>query len=180
MSAEKTAWGEIDMELGKTASGDLMSTEMESIGILKEESLSLSTEDGKKYELYGSGHELVDELQGEPSLTVTGTVVQVPEKTREKLWEIKKEGAGDEQKLIVKSMVTRDKYSVRFASRVVGSETFEAPLCSVNMKPVFSETEGWCAEVSFRIIRSKLTNILFLFGVVPAQKATSDASNGGD
>lgn len=171
MSAENTAWGEIRMKIGKTLSGDVMATTMKSIGVLKEDSISLATEDGQKYELYGSGHELLDELQGEPTLTVTATVVQVPEDTRKEFWEVVEEGEGDAKKMQVKSMVTREKYSVQFASQVPGSETFEAPKCSVNMKPAFSETEGWSAEITFKIIKSKITGVLFQFGVVASPSA---------
>lgn len=168
MGAENTAWGEILMQIGKTGANDAMAAPLKSIGVLKEESISLTTEEGKKYQLYGSGHELLDELLGEPSLTVTATIVQVPEETRKELWEVEETGEGEAKKMKVKSMVTREKYSVQFASRVPGSETFEAPRCSVNMKPIFSETEGWSAEVSFNIIKSKKTGVLFQFGVVPS------------
>lgn len=166
MSADKTAWGEILMNIGLTGANDVMATDLESIGILKEDSLSLATEEGKKYELWGSGHELIDELQGEPTLTVSGIIIQVPEDIRKKLWEVSEQGSGDAKKMQVKSLVTKEKYSVQFASKVVGSETFEAPKCSVSMKPVFSETEGWTAEFSFKIIKSKITGVLFQFGTV--------------
>lgn len=168
MSAENTAWGKILMEMEETGANDTMPQALESVGTLKEETLALATEEGKKYELFGSGHELLDELQGEPTLTVTATVVQVPEETRKKLWEVEETGEGDAKKMKVKSMVTKKKYGVRFASQVPGSETFEAPKCSVNMKPVFSETEGWSAEISFKIIKSQITGVLFQFGIVPS------------
>lgn len=173
MSAENTAWGKINMYTGETAASDALAASMELVGVLKEETIGLTTEEGKKYELWGSGHELLDELQGEPSLLVSATITQVPEEIRKKFWDIKEVGTGDDRKLQVKSMVTRKKWSVKFASEVPGSETFEAPLCSVNMKPVFSETEGWSAEVSFRIIKSKITGVLFQFGVVPASAPAS-------
>lgn len=173
MSAENTAWGKILMKAGETGAADIMATaeKLLSIGVLKEETITLTTEEGKKYQLFGSGHELLDELLGEPSLMVTATVLQVPEETRKKFWEIVPVGEGEAKKLQVKSMVTHKKYSVQFASQIPESETFEAPRCSVNMKPVFSETEGWCAEISFNIIKSKITGVLFQFGVVPAPVA---------
>ena len=159
------------MNIGLTGANDIMATALESIGVLKEDSLSLATEEGKKYELWGSGHELIDELQGEPILTVSGTVIQIPDDIRKKLWEVSEQGSGDAKKIQVKSLVTREKYSVQFASKVVGSETFEAPKCSVSMKPVFSETEGWTAEFSFKIIKSKITGVLFQFGTVASSAA---------
>lgn len=173
MSSEKTAWGEILMDIGLTGANDAMASALETIGVLKEDSLALATEDGKKYELWGSGHELIDELQGEPILTVTGNIIQVPEEVRKKFWEISEQGSGDSKKMQVKSLVTREKWSVKFASRIPGSETFEAPKCSVSMKPVFSETEGWTADFSFKIIKSKATGVLFQFGTVPASSPAS-------
>lgn len=166
----ETAWGKIQMELGAPAVDGGMSKNLESIGILKDESISIEAADGTNYELYGSGHELVDELKGEPTITVKATIIQMPEAVRAKIWEIESVDAAGNPKYRVKSLVTNRKWSTRFASQVVGSETFEAPYCSMSMKPVFSEKEGWSAEVEFKIIRGK-AGYLFDFGIVPEPSA---------
>lgn len=136
-----------------------------SIGVLKEETIGMTSEDGTAYELWGSGHVLVDEMKGEPTLKVTGTIVQVPEETRKRFWDTESVGTGSEKKMRVKSLVSTKKYAVQFAFPVSGSETFETLYCSVTLKPLFEEKEGWTAEVEFKILRGP-AGYLFDFGVV--------------
>lgn len=168
--SDKTAWGKIHMKIEKATVNQTFPAALESIGILKEDSIGLTTEDGTTYELWGSGHELIDELKGEPTLKVTATILQVPEETRQKFWETETVGTGDDKKLRVKSMVNSEKWAVQFASLVVGSETFEAPYCSVSFKPLFEEKEGWTGEVEFTLLKGK-AGYLFDFGVVPEPTA---------
>ena len=162
-----TAWGTISMKMAKTTDkgATFNAAGLETIGTLKEDSISLSTEDGKKYELYGSGHQLIDELRGEPTIKVTATIVNIPEATRKAFWQTEGSLDGSTKQLKVKSMVTVDKFGVQFGSDVTGSETFEAPYCSVNLKPIFAEAEGWSGEVEFTIMRGAADH-LFAFGIV--------------
>lgn len=58
-----TAWGEIIMSIGTPGAGEIMSTTLTSLGNIKEESVSLETEDGNVYQLFGTGHVLLDQLK---------------------------------------------------------------------------------------------------------------------
>lgn len=167
---KETAWGKIEMEIGTPAANGGMSESLESIGLLKEDTLSIEAADGTVLELYTSGHELRDELKGEPTITVKATIIEMPEAVRAKIWEIESVDTAGNPKYRVKSLVSNRKWSTRFASQVVGSETFEAPYCSMSMKPVFSEKEGWSAEVEFKLLRGQ-AGYLFDFGIVPEPSA---------
>jgi hypothetical protein len=151
--ANNTAWGEIDIEFGTPGNGDLMSSTLKKIGTVKEESLSVEKEDGTKLELYGTGHILVDELKTDPKLTIKGIVIGISKENVTEFWDATPSGTGATEKIEVASLVSKKKYSVRLASKVSGSDTLEAPYCSVVFSPAFSEKEGWTAEFAFTMIK---------------------------
>lgn len=163
-SASATAWGNVNIRIGESANGS-MATELVTIGTLKEDSVSIETAEGTKYELYGTGHVLVDQLFSEPTLTLKAQVIGANRDLIEKLWNTSKTGTGNTEKLVVKSLVTSKKFSVQLASEIEGSDTFEAPNCSVSMSLVFSEKEGWCGDISFTIMKGG-DDSFFQFGKV--------------
>lgn len=161
----KTAWGEINLNVGKALANGAMATTLTSIGVIKEDTITITTTDGTTYELKKSGGTLIDKLQGEPTLTIGVTVVGLAAATP--FWVTESDGEGDAQRTKVKSLVCSDKYSVSMAALVVGSEFIEMPNCSVTAKPVFSETLGWTAEITFELVKNT-EGVIFQFGTVPA------------
>jgi hypothetical protein len=139
---------------------------MTSIGFIEEETLSIEKEDGTELTLYEEGHILRDSLQQEPILRVKCTIIGIPDATRAAFWKTTTAGAGNAKKVKVASLVTSDKYAIKFAAeQVPGSETFEAPYCTVNMGPLYSSTGGWKADVQITLVKNGEWP-LFSFGVV--------------
>lgn len=165
---KKTAWGKVILKIGETTADGAMAATLESLGYMKEDSVTLETAEGTKLQLFGTGHELIDELLTEPILTLKATVVGANMAVIKKLWKVTETGTGDTKKVMVQSMVTSKKFSVQMATEVIGSDTFEAPKCSVSMALTFSEKEGWNGTMSFTMLKAK-DNTLFGFGLVPAQ-----------
>lgn len=167
---EKTAWGEVEMNFAETTADEKMPTDLQTIGEIMEESLGLETEDGTKLQLFKEGHILVDELQQEPTLKVNATIIGIPDNIRTQFWEGEKitEGEGENavEKYAVKSLVNTKKFAIQFAAiKVPGSDTFEAPKCSISLSPLYSSTQGWTCSVAITLFRAK-TGHLFLFGKV--------------
>ena len=159
--AGATAWGNVNIKIGESLKEDQLAT----IGTLKEDSVSIETAEGTKYELYGTGHVLVDQLVTEPTLTLKAQIIGANRDLIAKLWNTTTTGTGDTERLVVNSMVTSKKFAVQLASDVIGSDTFEAPNCAVNMSLVFSEKEGWCGDISFTILKGD-NGSFFQFGKV--------------
>ena len=163
----KTAWGEIEFFIGTPGTGDVMSTSLTSLGYMKEDSVGIEKEDGSLLQLFGTGHRLIDELKGEPTLRLKGTLIGISDTVAQEFWDATASGSGDEEKTGIKSFVTSKKMSVKMSSKVVGSRTLEAPYCSVSLMPLFSEKEGWTAEIEFTILTGQ-TGYPFQFGIAPA------------
>lgn len=161
-----TAWGNVKMYFGAPGEDDTMSEDLVTMGYILEESLSFETEAGTVLELYEEGHILRDRLVLEPSVKINATIIGIPDETRKAFWDTATTGSGDTKKVAVKSMITRNKYSVKIAAeQVPGSETFEAPVCNVQMSPAYSSTQGWTANVVLTVIKGQ-TGVLFDFGII--------------
>jgi len=143
-----TAWGEIEMLVAVTGASDAMGTPLVSLGYIKEDSLAIETEEGEVMQLFGTGHVLVDEQGGEPSMRLKGTLLGIA--NAKQFWTFNTTNTGR-----VESFVTTGNYSVKFASKVVGSETFEAPKCKITAKPLFSEKEGWTVELTITVLKGQ-------------------------
>lgn len=154
-----TAWGTIVMSVADTGALDVMGSPLVSLGNIKEDSLNIAPEDGGAMQLYGTGHVLIDELKNEPTLKVSCTLIGIANATQ--FWTL--DGATKK----VKSLITADNYSVKFASAVVGSDTFQAAKCRINATPVFSEKEGWTVNLEITLLMGA-TGVLFEFGTVAA------------
>lgn len=164
----KTAWGEVVMKVAETDAAETMPTTMETIGEILEESLGLELEDGTKLQLFKEGHILVDELSQEPTLNVSLTLIGISDANKARFWEAEETGEGENKKFAVKSLINTKKFAIEFAAiKVPGSDTFEAPKCTVSMGPLYSSTQGWTSDIKITIIKAK-TGILFQFGKVPA------------
>jgi hypothetical protein len=153
-----TAWGEQVVSFGTPAAGDTMSASLTDIGKIKEDTVSIEKADGTVLELFSTGHNLVDKLKGEPTLTLKFTLIGITAAAIALFWDATLVST----RTTVKSLVNSDKLSVKLASKVVGADTLEAPYCEVSMGPLFAEKEGWTAEISVTIIKGASGNLFFM------------------
>ena len=69
-----TAWGEIEFKFGAPGAAGAMGTVLKTLGIVKEDSFSFETEDGKELEWKAIGGKIIDRMKGEPTLKAKCTV----------------------------------------------------------------------------------------------------------
>jgi len=155
-----TAWGELEVKIGTPGVSNTMSTSLASIGVVKEDSFSLETEDGKKLQWFTTGHGLVDELKTQPTLMLKLHLKNLNLSALENFWDVTENIT--EGTIEVNAMMTTAKHSVYIGSKVVGSEALEIPYCSVSMKPVYSEDSGWGQEIEFTILSPSAGAPLFV------------------
>lgn len=152
------AWGEIVLSYGTPGASDAMSASLTPLGYIKEDSLAIETEEGEVMQLFGTGHVLVDEQGGEPSVRIKATLIGVDDT----FWTMDATNTGQ-----VESFIDSAYYSIKVASKVVGSETLEAPKCKIAAKPLFSEKEGWTVELTITVLKG-LAGYFWNFGTVAA------------
>lgn len=145
-----TAWGDIEFKIGTPSADNGMSTSLDSIGTVKEDSIGVETQDGTTKEWRAVNGKLIDELKGEPILKVKCFVKNLNKSNLGKFWNVSENATTGE--LEVKGLTNANKYSISFGSNVKESEEFKAPYCSVSMKPAFDEKEGWGQEIEFTLL----------------------------
>lgn len=152
-----TAWGEIEMSVAATGASDVMGTPLVSLGYIKEDSLGIETEAGDKLQLFGTGHVLVDELSSEDILKVSCILIGIDKATQ--FW-----GMNGTK---LESLVNSADWSVKFAAKVTGSKTFEAPKTKIKATPIFDEKEGWTVNIEITVLKGE-QGYFFDFGTVAA------------
>lgn len=169
-----TAWGSVHAFLGAQGANGAMGTNLEDLGAIDTDALTLETADGTVYQLKDINGKLVDELQLEPEITVKFTLLKPSDAVKAKFWDIEQSGEGNDVKIRVKSHVMNARYSFKFANlKAIGSETFEAPSVKVSMKPGFSAQKGFTAECSAKIMEGG-AGFLYQFGTVVAPEVVPE------
>ncbi len=162
----KTVWQGIHAYVGTMGSGDTMASSWDDLGIIDENALSITTQDGTQYNLLDINGELVDYLENEPVLTVNFTLLKPTEATRGKFWTVEESGSGDNRKLTVKSLLPSSHMSFKFGSTIVGAETFEAAKAFIKMNPGWEKAKGFNMPCTAKLVKGA-TGVLFQFGKTP-------------
>jgi len=163
----KTVWQNIHIFVGTMGANDAMASSWDDLGSIDANALTITTQDGTVYRLVDINGKLLDILRDEPQLTINFTLLKPTEATRGKFWTVEESGSGNTRKLQVKSLLPTSHMSVKFASTIVGSETFEAAKAFVSMKPGWEKAKGFNNPCTAELVMGQ-TGVLFQFGVVPA------------
>lgn len=156
-NTQASSWGELEISIGIPGALNIMSVALTTIGQVKEDSFSLETEDGKKLQWFATGHNLIDELRLQATLMIKLSIKNLNLSELSRFWDVT-ESTDD---IDVNTMTTSIKYSVKIASKVVGSEVLEIPYCSVYMKSTYSEDAGFGQDVEFTVLRGAVDAPLF-------------------
>lgn len=160
----KTTWQDIHIWVGTMGAGDAMASSWDDLGIIDENALSITTQDGTQYNLLDINGELVDYLENEPMLTINFTLLKPSEATRGKFWTVEESGTGNARKLQVKSLLPTTHMSIKFGSAsIADAETFEAAKAFVKMSPAFEKAKGFNNPCTAKLIKGA-TGSLFQFG----------------
>lgn len=144
-----TAWGRISVKVGEVKPDGTMQTTLSSLGIVKENSIQLSSDEGNKKEWKAVGGELIDSIEEEGTLEIAMHIKNLNKTTLEKFWKVNE----NTDKLEVMSRVATKPLALRLEPEVQGAEITEFPKCSVSAKPVFAEDSGWGLEVKFKVLK---------------------------
>lgn len=145
-----TAWGKVVFKYGAPGAGGAMGTVLKTLGVVKEDSYSLETIDGKEYKFTAIGGEVIDQLQGEPTLKAKLTVKNLNKALISEIWDVEESG----DNLIVKSLVSIKKFSVSVTPVTSGSEKIDFFYCSMSGKPTYRGEDGYCVDLEMTIIKT--------------------------
>lgn len=142
------AWSRVKAEIGKTGEKDAMATLLQTVGMIKDKSTSLSIEDGEKLTAVATGGIVVAEEEGEPTVSVTMRVMEMDFATETLLT-----GAvAGSDKLTVKSNVVNGNFSLKLTPKNIGAIGIKARKTHVSFRPGYSEEEGHYVDLTFKIL----------------------------
>ena len=138
-----TAWGEIEFKFGTPGVGGAMGTVLKTLGIVKEGSYSIDKEDGKEYKYTAIGGKVIDQMKGEPTYKFKCTVKNFSKALLSEIWDI--EEVGD--KLVMKSFVSKKKFSASIIPKVSGAEKVDIFYCSMTGTLTYDEESGYNIDI---------------------------------
>ena len=140
-----TAWGKCVITSGATGADDAMGAVLTNVGIIKEDSTKLELEAGDVKELYGEGHELVDQRQLEGKFKLSFTIIKASLTEIAKLYGITL--ADGAKELPIVSSVINEKRSYVVTPELEGAIGAKLPKCTTQINPIMQTAEGWTLEV---------------------------------
>ncbi len=154
--ATATAWGGEQIYIAEANADGLMPQDdsFSLLGIIKEDSIGLDSQDGKKKNYTATGGRLIDSLTGEPTQSIKCILKGLPKSVLEKVWKVKVV----ENKLQISKYTNNKHYAIKMADDGVGTEVVKFAKCSVSAKQIYSEDGGFELEVVFTVLDTGTDN----------------------
>ena len=153
MAKKIMAWSKCKIEIGTTGSNDAMCEDasLEDVGVILNQSSTLSAEAGDKMQAIATGGEVVAEEPQEGTLTLETTII---EPTQELIELLGIGIANDDTETIVKTHVVEGDWSVKVTPKNQGAWGIKAPKCSIAYTPSWSEESGHQAVLTITILKT--------------------------
>ena len=146
------AWSKCKIEIGQTGTNDAMAASLTSIGVISNQSSTLSAEAGDALQAIATGGEIVAEEPQEGTLTLETTVIE-PDNSLLVLLGLTKETATADD-VSVKTHVVEGNWSVKVTPKNNGAMGIEAPKCTIAYAPAWDEENGNTAVLTFTILKT--------------------------
>lgn len=146
------SWSKCKIEVGKTGAADAMAEELFSLGIIKDKSTSMSTEDGDTLTATATGGVVVAEEEGEPVVSITTRIMEMDFDTENKLTGAAKSGSSGAEELTVKTNVIPEDFSVKVTPKNIGATGIKVRRAHISFRPGSSEEEGQYVDVTFKVL----------------------------
>lgn len=157
------SWSECRVEVGPTLDGDVMATDLYSVGTINDKSTTLATADGETLEAKASGGKTVAKEESEPVVTITTRVKEMDFDTEGLFTGATVNATGDE--LDVKTNIVNKEFSVKVTPKNIGAIGIKAPRCSVTFRPGSSEDEGHYVDLTFTVLETESGSLYKKFKV---------------
>lgn len=144
------SWSKCKIEVGKTGDDDAMATELTNIGTINDKSTTLATTDGDTLQAKATGGVVVAEEEGEPEVSVTTRIKEMPFEIEQIFNNAEVSTDGDE--MTVKTNVVSDDFSIKLTPKNIGSIGLKARRTHVSFRPGSSEEEGSYVNLTFKIL----------------------------
>ena len=145
------AWGKCKFEIGDTGDKDAFATELFSVGVIKDQSTTLTANDGDSLTMKATGGETVAQEDLEGTLEVETTVIEPTAELYEKLGLASAETGGEQK---VKTHIVPGDKSVKITPHNKGARGIKAPVCRIKVAPALDEQNGNALKITASIFKT--------------------------
>lgn len=145
------AWGKCKFEIGDTGENDAFATTLFSVGVIKDKSTTLTSNDGDALAMKSTGGETVAQEDLEGTLNVETTVIEPTPELYEKLGIADKDADGEQK---VKTHIVPGDKSVKITPHNKGARGIKAPLCRIKVAPALDEENGNAIKITASIFKT--------------------------
>ena len=152
MAKKIMAWSKCKIEIGDTGTNDAMASDLTSVGVIANQSSSLSAEAGDALQAIATGGEVVAEEPQEGSLVLETTVIEPTNEFIVGLGLTLEQVTGNDVK--VKTHIVSKNKSVKVTPKNQGAIGIKAPKTTLTYTPAWDEENGNVAVLRFTILKT--------------------------
>lgn len=153
MAKKIMAWSKCKIEIGKTGDSDAMAASLTDVGVILNQSSSLTAEEGDKMQAIATGGEIVAEEPQEGTLVLETTIIE-PTPELIALLGLGAAVAENGTEQTITTHVVNDNWSVKVTPKNQGAWGIEAPKTTISYIPAWSEENGNQAVLRFSILKT--------------------------
>ena len=141
------SWSKCAIKIGPSTG--TMSTDLQSIGYVKDRSTTLEASEGDVLEAIASGGERVAKEALEGGFTISTRVIEPSDDLITRLGIGKTEG----EVVQITTHLINQPFSIEITPKNVGARGIRAPYTNISYRPGWSEEEGFYADLEFEVLR---------------------------
>ena len=141
------SWSKCAIKIGPSTG--TMSTDLQSIGYVKDRSTTLEASEGDVLEAIASGGERVAKEALEGGFTISTRVIEPSDDLITRLGIGKTEG----EEVQITTHLINQPFSIEITPKNVGARGIRAPYTNISYRPGWSEEEGFYADLEFEVLR---------------------------
>lgn len=146
------AWSKCKVEIGDTGENDAFATELFNVGKIRNQTTTLSSNDGDTLTETASGGEVVAMEQLDGTYQLQTTVIEPTAEFYERLGIARPEDDNGEQE-VLKHVVEGDR-SIKVTPKNKGAKGIKAPVCRISVAPAYDEQDGNGVVITANIIKT--------------------------
>ena len=160
MAKKIMAWSKCKIEIAEALQDETIPEDsaFESVGVILNQSSTLSAEAGDKMQAIATGGEVVAEEPQEGTLTLETTIIEPTHELLHLLGltdtELADEGEEEVADVTMKTHVVEGNWSVKVTPKNNGAWGIQAPKCSITYLPAWSEENGNQAVLQISILKT--------------------------
>lgn len=145
------AWSKCRIDIGLTPDDESMAADstLFNIGVIRNNTTSLTTEDGDALQAIETGGAIVAEEKQEGTFSLSTEVIEPSDELYTKLGIAHMSG----EDVLVDTHIVPGNFSLKLSPKNLGAKGIKAPKCSISVSPSFGDDTGHAVVLNFSVVK---------------------------